>query len=88
MFLSSQRAKPLECARALALFGRQRPHRMKQRRALPRSQTLRRQPKAGSGDATVTPWSHYGEVPMGVDPHGSLTGITPGRHHCHSGTGA
>jgi hypothetical protein len=42
--------------------------------------------KGRYGVATVSPWSDRGEVPMGSDPHGNLTGITPGRHQGDTST--
>ena len=48
------------------------------RRTRPLPPTAPAPPQAGYGDATVTPRRDYGEAPMGTDPHGSLTGISPG----------
>ena len=42
-------------------------------------------PRTGYGDATVTPRRDYGEAPMGTDPHGSRTGISPGSRRGHTG---
>jgi hypothetical protein len=43
-------------------------------------------PQTACGVTTVTPRRGYGVVPMGSDPHGNHTGISPGRHRCHTGT--
>ncbi len=34
---------------------------------------------------TVTPWRDPGEVPMGSDPHGRHTSISPGTRRAHTG---
>jgi hypothetical protein len=55
---------------------------------LPQVPKARHHPRPSYGDATVSPWRDPGVVPMGTDPHGSHTGMTPGRHQgCTSTTG-